>query len=388
MKYGGPTAAAVETALAIRSEGFDNEFVYIFRPDKTEDDEYYLRLLTSVGIRVHAFPASSAWSTAAQRWAFSSAFALWLLRAIRKYDVIHVHTAWTFTALWALLVARLGGKPIFLTPHESLTDFDVAKSPIGDRLVKRVLRFIFLRAFQRVIVASRLEQVDSRDAAGSYTTVVPHAVRGLGTATRIVNRAEPVVVGFLARLHPKKNLEIVLDALSRLDDRYRLRIAGDGPPAYVRSLRLRACDLRVDHRIEWLGFVTAERRRSFVEGLHVLAAPSAYECFCIAAAEALGAGVPVLVTPTVGVAEVVKKFDCGVVVSPEPEAVAAGIALLTDVHSRKRLSRNARLAAGSFSAETHGAWIRIVYGFNKPLESGRSQRQSNPGPRELEQEHA
>jgi glycosyltransferase involved in cell wall biosynthesis len=363
---GGPPASAVATALALRHEGFQNELAYVFRPD--EDADEYRSALASAGISVHAFPASTMWDEGARRWGLSTEFARWFAKHVREYDVIHVHGAWTFTALWSLVAARASRRKVFLSPHASLLNLDRAKSPIWDRAIKRIGRFVFMRSFNRVIVASRLEQVDSADSAGRYTTVVPHAVLGVAEPIAARLARESVVVGFLARLHPVKNLETLIDALPHLDQRYELHVAGDGDPAYVVALHQRARELHVEHRIRWFGFLTGEQRQSFLEQVDVLAAPSAYECFCVAAVEALGAGVPVLVSPNVGVADVVKEFRCGVVVPPTAEAVAAGLIALAENFDREALTIAARRAADLFSIDAHGTLLRRVYGFGEPLQ--------------------
>lgn len=368
VKRGGPQAAAVATAFALQHEGFDTEFAYVVRPEEVDDADHYRRVLASAGVPVHAFPASTVWGTGARRWGLSTEFARWFARHAHEYDVIHAHGAWTFTALWSLVAARASRRKVFLTPHESLTNFDRAQSPVWDRLVKRIGRFVFMRSFHRVIVASRLEQIDSADHTGRYTTVVPHAVRGLAEPSATWPARESIVVGFLARLHPKKNLEAVIDALPYLDQRYELHVAGSGVPTYVDALHQRARELHVEHRIRWLGFLTGEERQRFLEQADVLAVPSAYECFGVAAVEALGAGVPVLVSPTVGVADVVEKYGCGVVVLPKAEAVAAGLISLADSVDREGLSVRARRAAGLFSIEAHGALLRGVYGLDEPLQ--------------------
>ena len=368
VKRGGPPASAVATALALRHEGFNNEFAYVFRPDEVNDTDQYRSVLASAGVPVYAFPVSTVWDSGARRWGLSTDFARWLAKHVHEYDVIHAHGAWTFTALWSLVAARASRRKVFLSTRESLTNFDRAKSPVWDRAVKRAGRFVFMRAFHRVILASRLEQVDSADRTRLHSTVVPHAVRRVaGPAAVGSSSQDRVVVGFLSRLHPKKNLETVIDSLLYLDQRYELHVAGNGEPAYVAALHQRARELRVDHRIRWLGFLTGEQRQRFLEQTDVLAVPSAYEGFGVAAVEALGAGVPVLVSPTVGVADVVEEFGCGVVVPPTAEAVAAGLMSLADSVDREGLTVRAHRAASLFSLEAHGAALRRVYGCDEPV---------------------
>lgn len=361
VEQGGPPASAVSTALALQQEGLENAFAFVYQPGRRMAGRPYEHALVSAGIRTYAFPASSRFAALARRWSFSIAFAWWFLRHCRRWEIVHTHGAWTFTSLTVLVVGRATRRKVFLTAHESLTDFDRAKSPLHGRVVKAVLRSIYLRAFHRVIVASHLEQRDSGDRDGSRTAVVPHAVR---IPQRIIRNREPrheVVIGFLARLHPKKNLGVLIDALSMLDRRFVLHVAGDGPPAYRRLLEQRAWARGVADRMSWLGFVTGNARERFLEAIDVLAVPSAYECFGVATVEAMGHGVPVLVTPTVGVAHVVERFGCGVIVRPEAEVISRALTALVENGQTAAMSDAARRASRVFSIEEHGRRLRAVY---------------------------
>jgi glycosyltransferase involved in cell wall biosynthesis len=66
---------------------------------------------------------------------------------------------------------------------------------------------------------------------------------------------DPLVFGFIGRVEAEKGIDVVLEAIARLDrDDWRLKIAGVGVPAYVDALKARY----PDPRIEWLGFSKAD----------------------------------------------------------------------------------------------------------------------------------
>ena len=252
---------------------------------------------------------------------------------------------------------------VVLTPHESLTDFDRAKSSPLARFVKRVLRSFYLSTFSAVFFTSTLEQRDSGDPDGHQSIVIPYAVPRLVDTARTTTRppGQPLAVGFLGRLHPKKNLDIVIKSVAQLDDEVILRVAGDGPDR-DRLLRL-ANDLRVDKQITWVGFVEAHDKPEFLHSIDVLVMPSAYESFGIAAAEALGAGVAVIVSPTVGIADVIRRHECGLVVEPDVASVTGALGQLAhDPALLQRLRQTATATAeAEFSRESHGKRVRDEY---------------------------
>ena len=118
----------------------------------------------------------------------------------------------------------------------------------------------------------------------------------------------------------------------------------------------------VGDRVEWLGFVDAAAKPGFFQSIDALAMPSAFECFGLVAAEALGAGVPVIVSPTVGVADMIADADCGTIVPPRADALAACLRSLGDGVELARWRANARPAAlRLFSFGAHGACLRDLY---------------------------
>ena len=175
-----------------------------------------------------------------------------------------------------------------------------------------------------------------RDPGGLRSVVVPHAViNGSGAGTR--SNRHDFRVGFLGRLDPKKNLELVIDALALLSEPVTLQVAGDGPRAYRESLVSRAQSRGVETRVRWHGFVEDATKRQFLASIDVLVMPSTFECFGVSAAEALAAGVPVVVSPHVGVADIVVEYRCGHVVSATAPEIARALRELD--RRRWRISR-------------------------------------------------
>ncbi|HEV8686703.1 MAG TPA: glycosyltransferase [Gaiellaceae bacterium] len=345
---GGPTTATVEACLAVHGNDVSVTLVAATRDDPSE--RAAIDRLRTAGVRVRTFPLAGL----ARRWSFGFRLAVWLLAAPRRYDVLHAHGAWTFTTLVALVAAKLHGRPVMLTPHESLTDFDVAKSRLPARAAKRLLRRVYVRAFDVVVCASQLEHDDSLRHQRGRAIVVPHPVP---SQQRVIHPRQegPLRVGFLGRFHPKKNLALLIKALP---NSALLRVAGDGPSAVRERLRDLAEEVGAEERVEWLGFVGRVDRRAFFESIDLLAMPSAYESFGLAAAEALAAGVPVLVTRRVGVASLVTDHGCGFIVEPVVDEVRR---VLTDANDLGERAARTQHAARELDPRTYAAKLSRVY---------------------------
>ena len=111
---------------------------------------------------------------------------------------------------------------------------------------------------------------------------------------------ETLQIGSLGRLHSNKGYDILIDALAILHGgsntpniSYRITIAGAGGDE--KALRARAKALNLD-TIDFIGF--ASDPASYLAKLHLYVQPSRREGFCIAAHEAMQAGLPAIVSRT------------------------------------------------------------------------------------------
>ncbi|NUR80908.1 MAG: glycosyltransferase, partial [Dermatophilaceae bacterium] len=134
---------------------------------------------------------------------------------------------------------------------------------------------------------------------------------------------EAPVVGFVGRLEAPKGADVLLRAVS-LQGHLRCRLAGDGPDRH--RLEELAASLGVTDRVEFVGALAPAQLPGFYRSLDVLAVPSLttpswVEQFGRVALEAMACGVPVVVSDSGALPEVVG--DAALVV---PEGDAAGLA--------------------------------------------------------------
>ena len=364
---GGSTTAIIDTCRAAEVSGVEVLVAVVGeRPPRADVRALLERvtppLLVQPLLRVRFVPRLAA------KWGLSFSLIPFLARRGRSFRVVHVHGAWTFTTLVAVAASVVTRQRVVLSPHETLTDFDVGKSRPLLRVMKRLLRRLYLHQVAALVLASALERDDS--LAGdmrALTRVVYHAVddpslRALRTTQRMSSPGL-LRVGYLGRFDAKKNLDMLLRAVAELGDGVELRVAGDGPRELRSAMHDLAESLAITHRVDWLGFIASTERPAFLSSIDVLAMPSSYECFGVSAAEAMLAGRAVVVGARTGVGEIVRRYRAGFVVQPAvPELAAALRVLQRRPQLRNRLGeRGARAADEHFSLEGHGKALAELY---------------------------
>ncbi len=133
----------------------------------------------------------------------------------------------------------------------------------------------------------------------------------------------------LSRLHPKKGLDVLIDAFIALVQagklpNWRLVIAGDGPSDYVSKLKGAAS--QQSDRIEFTGWLDNDKKHAMLDGASLLALPSHQENFGLCVMEALSHSVPVLVSPDVNLATEIVSANAGWVAAVEKDALTAKLA--------------------------------------------------------------
>jgi glycosyltransferase involved in cell wall biosynthesis len=143
----------------------------------------------------------------------------------------------------------------------------------------------------------------------------------------------PLLVA-LARLHWKKGLDVLLDALVELPDAV-LWIAGDGP--LRADLESQVARLGLDRRVRFLGWV--EDRMAALKSADVCAFPSRYEPFGTVMVEAWAARVPLVAAAAQGPAAYVRDGENGLLVpiDDKPALVEALRRAIDDPDLRRRL---------------------------------------------------
>jgi glycosyltransferase involved in cell wall biosynthesis len=169
--------------------------------------------------------------------------------------------------------------------------------------------------------------------------------------------AGPLRVLFVAAVARHKGLDRLLAALARLPPGAAvLEVAGslDSDAAHVRAIRREIARLGLADRVRLRGQLTGDALAEAFRGSQLFALPSDREAYPLAALEALGFGLPALLTDRGGTAELLgADGQAGLLLAPDDvDGWAAALARLGA--DRAELGARGRAARARWLA--HGAW--------------------------------
>jgi glycosyltransferase involved in cell wall biosynthesis len=236
---------------------------------------------------------------------------------LSEADILIIHGYYLFSTLYALW--RANTNRLFLMPHGSLEPYQDKKS----KFAKKIFRIIFkVLSSKKNIVFLVGSSSEKENIVKKFPSCHVEVV-GLGISDEILessntkgNIASPINLLCFSRITEKKRIDLCIRALANLNQkeiRYILTIAGAGEPKLTKELQDLAVLLGVENETHFLGFVhTKSRTRELFLDSDLLLLPSENENFAVAVAEAIGFGVPVVVSKFVAMHEFVDKYSTGV----------------------------------------------------------------------------
>ena len=264
-----------------------------------------------------------------------------------RIDVLHLHHVPNLAlCYWP---ARLAGvRRIVMTEH---TDYELRHTP---RVWRRAARFA-PKAEAITVIHSGLEQLFRE--VGLPADRLHRIDNGVDTRTfrprRQARKLRPLVVGWVGRLHPDKDVDTWLRAaayVARHSPRpVRFSVVGDGEES-ARAQAL-ARELDIADQVDFHG--AQKDVAVFLRAMDVLALSSRTEGVPLVLLEAMASGVPCVATAVGGIPEIIQPAWGRLVPPGEPQAIAdAVLALLSSDAERLAMGKTARqVAMERFSME-------------------------------------
>lgn len=303
---GGMAEGLRQSVLATRAMGHVEEVLTLDGPH----DEW-----------VRSFPAAThALGPAAGLYGHSERLVPWLRDNAARYDAVVVHGLWQFHSLAVRRALHGGPVPYFIYPHGMLDPWFKRRYPLKHlkkwlywpwadyRVLRDAAAVLFTAGEEARLAAQSFWLYRARPAVVGYGVALGEPAQ-LGSAEEFVQawpetRGKRIVL-FMARLHPKKGGDLLIEAFAEVADSdasLHLVMAGPDDRSGVRAgLEALAARLGVAHRITWTGMLSGSAKWSALKAAEVFALPSHQENFGIAVVEALAMGVPVLISDKVNI---------------------------------------------------------------------------------------
>ncbi len=279
-------------------------------------------------------------------------------------DVVHINGCWQPQLAffqWAAQGLRI---PVVLSPHGMLEPW-IIKRHFWTRkwpAIQLYQRGLVKRADYLHATADVEKENLLRLGWNSRIAVIPNAVN-IEDLPLKNNWSPQRQIVFISRLHVKKGIELLLEALRHLKpdlDGYEVIIAGEGEPYYVETLKKAAISFGLSEVVKFVGGVYGAEKVSLLQSADFFVLPTYSENFGIVVAEALACGTPVITTHGTPWREL-EENECGWYIPIGANAMEETLKKAISVKEKnlERMGRNGRyLVESSFSSQ--GVALRFL----------------------------
>ncbi|MGA2189761.1 MAG: glycosyltransferase [Steroidobacteraceae bacterium] len=344
---GGPTEGVRQRGVRLTELGHTVEVVTL--------DDAAQPFLGEYPLKVHALGPSQG------SYRYNRKLVSWLMAHARGYDAVVINGLWQYHSFGAWRALQKLRVPYFVFTHGMLDPWFKRTYPLkhlkkwlywpwADYRVLRDARAVLFTSEEELLQAGRsfwLYRANAQVIA--YGTRMPPD--GAAALRDQFLSAHPGLEGrrlllFLGRIHAKKGCDLLVRALARVAARepsLHVVIAGPDQTGWVAALQALARDLGVADRVCWPGMLRDEMKWGAFYSAEAFVLPSHQENFGIAVAEALGCGLPALISDKVNIWREVQASRAGLVA---PDTLDGTVSLLEGWLSLGPLERRAMGAAG------------------------------------------
>ena len=364
--YGGPSQMVLGLSAALAAKNID---VTIITTDSNGDiGQLPLDVPLNEPIQQNGYQIIYFRCYPWRRYKFSFSLLQWLNENARQFDLAHLHALFSPVTTLAATIARYHHLPYIIRPCGMLDPADLQKKKRLKQIYATLLERPNLVGAAAIHFTSKEEaKISERFGLGSTAKmpvprdlVIPLGVTG-GLFSKRLRESQVPIILFMSRIEPKKGLDLLIPALESIlgfGIEFHFILAGSNPQDadYETQIKVKIHNSLLAKYTTITGFVSGDLKAELLTKADLFVLPSYYENFGIAVAEAMAAGVPVVISDRIHIAEDIQQAEAGWVGPLEVGAIANSIkSALLNPQERQRRGLN-----GKEYAKKHYNWEAIA----------------------------
>lgn len=304
--YGGPIESVSRLCEGLAAQGHEVDVFTTTANGETELDIAVGVPLDVEGVRVTYFKRITKDPT-------HVSVDLWkhLYRSVITYDIVHIQSWWNILVVVAACICHFKKVKVVIAPRGMLSQyiFETGNTKMKKLIHHTVGRTALAKSWFHATAISEYEEC--RNIIKGWKGFVEPNILTLPDLE--IEKQENAVFSliFMSRIHPKKGIEILFHAISRLDFPVILKIAGSGEEEYVADLKNLAAELGIAEKITWLGWLDRDQKFKALMRSDLFVLVSLNENFANVVVESLHMGTAVLLSEDVGLSGFVQSHDMG-----------------------------------------------------------------------------
>ncbi|WAR45341.1 glycosyltransferase [Methylomonas rapida] len=281
-----------------------------------------------------------------------------------EIDILHSHGLWMYTSIASLKWAESSNKPYIISPHGMLDPWALKNSNLKKRLASFFYEAKHLKNASCIHALCEEEANSIREyGLRNPICIIPN---GINTQNNKINSIpqwrrnigyDKRILLFLGRLHPKKGVSELLDALvltrdSNKLDNWNLVIAGWDQLSHEDFLKDKVKKLGLTEFVHFIGPQFNEDKAECYLCADAYILPSFSEGLPMTVLEAWSYGLPVIMTPQCNLPSGFNK-NAAISVNPNAFSIKDGLINLFGMHNSELRSMGEN---GNLLVKSHFSW--------------------------------
>ena len=219
-----------------------------------------------------------------------------------KFDVFHGHGIWQMPVHYMAHLARMKNIPYIITPRGMLEPWPLNTKKWKKKLALTLYQRHDLAKATCIHVTAQMEAENIRKLGfKNPIALIPNGIdiNEFPVKPKPITKEKHTLL-FLSRIHPKKGIELLIDAWQQLDNTLRqywqVKIAGNGEEGYIASMEKLIKERGLNEEIKIIGPQFGEAKLAAYHSSDLFVLPTHSENFGIVVAESLACGLPVITT--------------------------------------------------------------------------------------------
>lgn len=356
--YGGPVESVARLCEGLVQHGADVTVYTTTANGKEELDVIPAKAYNVDGVKVFYFKRETK-----DPLHFSYTLLRRLYKDCRQFDAVHIHSWWNMPAMLGAAICRMRKVKVVFSPRGMLSDYILNNSNSRLKQLAHNAGGLSLLKYMTLHATSAAEWEECRQVIpGWKAKLIPNLV-SLPALNRRKTKNKAFTLLYLSRIHPKKGIELLMEAMAIMNEDVCLTIAGSGDEQYINELKEKAVMLGIAGKIQWPGWLNRDEKFEALMQADLFVLTSYNENFANVVIEALHVGTPVLLTRGVGLSKFVEENDLGWITEPEPGAIKNAFEkAIADDEKRARISETAPcIIQKNFSPSVLIPQYRLLY---------------------------
>jgi glycosyltransferase involved in cell wall biosynthesis len=308
------------------------------------------------------------------KYAVSSNLAQWLWNNIKKYDLIHIHSIFSYSSTVAMSIARYYKIPYVVRPLGQLCQWSLKQNFLVKKIYLRMIGYDNINHAKAIHYTAEQEKQEVKSLSfDPQPCVIPLGIDIPDTISDAelhirdilgISDKAPLIL-FLSRIHPKKGLDYLIRSLANVSSQFsfHLIIAGDGKEEDKQVIDQLIDNFHLRERTHFVGFVQGETKNLLLQGSDLFALTSHSENFGIVVIEAMAAGLPLLLTRGVALAPIVEENQLGYIADLNEDSIVKSLKIFFENRLQKDeiSQKNKKYVENNFSWDTISIKLISLY---------------------------